>query len=156
MHKIFSQLMATYVFYHLPSDRDDPDHPNAYQINKNVDDVTLQDVRENFPLPGKYHFRFKVRLGDSNNSYWLDVNDDSKIVPALGPRRIVAKVLRLSWDGHVNQKRQSPSLSSVKPNVPLHTVADSIDLFTSNKSGTHHTSMPSAPKTSVGDLDLFG
>lgn len=146
--------MATYVFYHLPSDKDDPDHPNAYQINKPVEEITLQDVRDNFPLPGRYHFRFKVRLGDSNNSYWLDVNDDSKIVPPFGPRRIIVKVLRLSWEGTSHSKKQSPV--PVMTKVANHSVADSIDLFSSSKT-TMHTAPVSHPhKSGVGELDLFG
>ena len=147
--------MATYVFYHLPSDKDDPEHPNAYQINKPVDEITLQDVRENFPLPGKYHFRFKVRLGDSNSSYWLDVNDDSKIVPPFGPRRIIVKVLRLSWDGPSHSKKPTPVPAAAK--VVNHTVADSIDLFSTSKTPVHSKPVDNhLSKGGVGDLDLFG
>jgi hypothetical protein len=147
--------MATYVFYHLPSDRDDPEHPNAYQINKSVEDITLQDVRDNFPLPGKYHFRFKVRLGDSNNSYWLDVNDDTKIVPAFGPRRVIVKALRLSWEDTPRSKKASPVPAVVHTKTPGHSVADSIDLFSSKPSVQPNATHPSKSNF-VGDLDLFG
>jgi hypothetical protein len=148
--------MATYVFYHLPSDKDDPDHPNAYQINKPADDITLQDVRDNFPLPGKYHFRFKVRLGDSNNSFWLDVNDETKIVPAFGPRRIIVKALRLSWEDSSRSKKTSPVPSVVNTKVTGHSVADSVDLFSATKPQLHSNATHAGKSNLVGDLDLFG
>ncbi len=87
--------MATYVCYHLPSDRDEAEHPNAYSVPKQGEDITLRDIKDSFPLPGDYHFRFKVRL--DSGFYWLDCTDDAANVPVFAPRRIVAKVLRLSW-----------------------------------------------------------
>jgi len=119
------------VCYHLPSDRDDPEHPNVYQINKPVEDVTLQDIKNNFPLPGNYHFRFKA--GESHSPYWIDVTDMNKVVPSFGPRRtIVAKVLRLSW-----QTEKQPTVVTAVAPPP-------------------RSSPPPPAKVSIGELDLFG
>ena len=153
--------MSTFVCYHLPSDRDDPEHPNAFQINKPVEDVTLQDVKDNFPLPGNYHFRFRVRMGDSNNSYWMDITDGSRIVPAFGPRRIIAKVLRLSWQGPSHDHKppvhapltQAKQLPTQSP--PSRPAAETIDLF-GGSSPPANNPVTHANKSHVGDLDLFG
>ena len=48
------------IYYHLPSDNDDGSFPNAFPIPKNQADIKLKDIKEKFPLPGTYHFRFKV------------------------------------------------------------------------------------------------
>jgi hypothetical protein len=150
----------SYVCYHLPSDRDDPEHPNAFQINKHVEEITLQDIKENFPLPGKYHFRFKVRLGESNSSYWMDITDNSRIVPSFGPRRIIAKVLRLSWEGsYVIQKpvanaTSTTSRSSVISSESKQTL-ESFDLFSAAPPVAPNRNT-SPPKMNVGDLNLFG
>ena len=40
----------TLVFYYIPEDHDELGTPNAYAIPKNVNDITLQDIEELFPL----------------------------------------------------------------------------------------------------------
>lgn len=142
--------MTTYVCYHLPSDRDEADHPNAFTINKQADDITLKDIKDAFPIPGQYHFRFKVKI--ENGSYWLDCTDDKVYVPVFSPRRIVAKVLRLSWKP--SQAPEHVATKSVTPKTVL--TPDHADLFGSS-------SLAHAPKTTakstinkaVGELDLF-
>jgi len=63
----------------------------------------LGDIRSNFPLPGKYHFRFKTspipsgeHYGKGNNmSVWMDCVDDKRPVP-FWRNSIVAKITRIS------------------------------------------------------------
>jgi hypothetical protein len=142
--------MSTLVCYHLPSDRDDPDHPNAFTIKKFADEVTLKDVRDNFPIPGEYHFRFKTRF-ENGGVFWVDTVDESGRVPVFSPNRIVAKVLRLSWNG--GAKTQTKSTAVVQPvnaTQRVTQVPKMDDLFGS-------TSPPAQrPTNHVGELDLFG
>ena len=81
----------TLVYYHIPTDLDDPEIPNAFAVPKTLDDISLADIIRHFPLPGTYHFRVRT------NSGWLDLhNRESAPLPVLG-KRIVLKVLRLAW-----------------------------------------------------------
>ncbi len=141
--------MTTLVCYHLPSDRDDAEHPNAFVVKKFAEDVTLKDVKSNFPLPGEYHFRFKTKF-DSGAVYWIDATDDSAKVPLFGSNKIVAKVLRLSWN---NPRKPDPApVTATRPvtiaNNKMH------DLFGSNSPATQKPAAAKLPH--VGDLDLFG
>ncbi|KAL8273081.1 hypothetical protein Esti_003002 [Eimeria stiedai] len=47
------------VLYFVPNDGDDPATPNCFFLSrpKGGAPITLRDVRDNFPLPGSYHFR---------------------------------------------------------------------------------------------------
>jgi hypothetical protein len=147
--------MSTLVCYHLPCDKDDSEHPNAYPIRKSAEDITLRDVKETFPLPGEYHFRFKVKV--DSGSYWMDITDESEFVPIFAQRRIVAKVLRINW---ANQKKAGSrhSTSEIpKPEISSRPQAFSgIDLFGGNipivEKATLRTGKQSNP---VSDLDLF-
>lgn len=64
------------VNYFVPADGDEEDHCNIFPMRKAAETVTLADVKkvsesrlclavviflvvQNFPIPGKYHFRFK-------------------------------------------------------------------------------------------------
>lgn len=49
----------TQVLYYLPEDMDDTKQLNCFIIHKEARNITLKDVRANFPLPGDYHFRFQ-------------------------------------------------------------------------------------------------
>lgn len=87
---------ACFVYYHIPADHDDPEHPNVFQINKQPNEIRLKDVKHRFPLPGVYHFRFK--LEDKPSSYvWVDVNTDESKLPFFKDK-VIAKVLRIAWD----------------------------------------------------------
>lgn len=145
--------MSTYVCYYLPSDKDDVEHPNAFAIDKSTEEVTLRDIKSAFPLPGEYHFRFKVKL--DNGSYWLDFTRDDDIVPAFGHRRIVAKVLRLSWS-NATQKPVTRTTAPVVPtSVPKHVIPDHVDLFGGNTPGNQPGRTAPPTNTAVTELDLF-
>ena len=108
------------VLYHIPSDRDDPDTPNAFVINKNIEQVTLQDVHDSFPLPGEYHFRVK-----HGNNFWLDLRPGQSL-PISG-KRLILKALRVSW------QKSRPAMHATQPAAPAAAVApqivDSFDAF---------------------------
>lgn len=140
--------MATHVCYHVPSDRDDPDHPNVFTLSKPAEEILLKDIKTSFPLPGHYHFRFKVKI--DNAFYWLDVTDDNIVVPAHSSRKIVAKVLRLSWKCEPEKPLQEPPLQ--KPQQQ----PQSFDIFGNSSPKRAQQSQPiSNGNSSVCDLDLF-
>lgn len=53
----------THIYYHIPEDFDTPELPNAFVIEKFINNISLKDVRECFPIEGNYHFRFKFLNG---------------------------------------------------------------------------------------------
>lgn len=132
--------MTTLVCYHLPSDRDEAEHPNAFVMKQYAEDVTLKDVKANFPLPGEYHFRFKTRF-ENGSVFWVDTTDEDARVPVFASNKIVAKVLRLSWKGESRTAPILPANSNHTPKIN--------DLF-----GSH--SPPATKPAHVGHLDLFG
>lgn len=90
--------------YVIPADGDEMDHPNVCYLsnpssqvennsNDNSDSFSLLDIKNQFPLPGLYQFRFKKKLSDSK-TVWLDVHEDDALVP-LYEGSIQAKITRL-------------------------------------------------------------
>jgi len=113
------QQQAKLVLYHIPGDGDDADTPNAYPILKPSGAPTVREVRAKFPLPGTYHFRFKMKWGESSSSaVWMDVTNEDAQVP-LWDGKIIAKVTRISWEGgsQASQPRQAtaPIQQGVSP-----------------------------------------
>ena len=45
-----SEQNFTLVFYYIPEDFDELGTPNAYAVPKNVNEITLQDIEQLFPL----------------------------------------------------------------------------------------------------------
>jgi len=45
---------SSIVYYTVQGDRDDPDHPNAFAIQKPYDKIVVGDVRDEFPLSGTF------------------------------------------------------------------------------------------------------
>ncbi|PHJ20714.1 dix domain protein, partial [Cystoisospora suis] len=102
-----------FVYYVVTTDGDDFRSPNAFRVPKKSTLITLADVRRYFPLPGAYHFRFKVKVKEnpwtvsSSSSHqegglegcpfvWLDVLEEDHPLP-LCDHRIYIKATRLSW-----------------------------------------------------------
>ena len=93
----------TLVFYYIPEDYDELVMPNAYAIPKPLNDITLQDVENLFPLwqaqkktsgPSSecpFHFRFKYKY--NLQSVWLDINNKKVKVPKCDDK-IIMKVTR--------------------------------------------------------------
>merc|ERR1712232_102980 len=69
----------------------------------------LRDIRARFPLPGTYHFRFKMRY--EQNAIWMDVTNEDSQVP-MYEEKIFCKVLRLSWTD------AAPGKSAAQPAAP--------------------------------------
>ena len=116
--------METLVLYHIPSDRDDPETPNAFVIPKPAEQISLKDVHENFPLPGEYHFRIK-----HGNNLWLDLRPGQPLT--ISGKRIVLKALRVSWNSRaapVIQTAQAAAAPRPSP-APAPTTVDSFDAF---------------------------
>ncbi|CAK9073455.1 unnamed protein product [Durusdinium trenchii] len=89
-----AQARPILVFYHIPGDGDEAEMPNAFPVLKPEGQVMLQDVRSKFPLPGTYHFRFKMRWGpDPLQVAWMDVTNEAAQVPFFDGK-VVAKAVR--------------------------------------------------------------
>eukprot|EP00928_Gymnodinium_smaydae_P095457 TRINITY_DN8215_c0_g1_i1.p1 TRINITY_DN8215_c0_g1~~TRINITY_DN8215_c0_g1_i1.p1 ORF type:complete len:185 (-),score=46.33 TRINITY_DN8215_c0_g1_i1:188-742(-) len=112
------------VFYHIPNDGDDPETPNAFPLIRPDGGIRLQHVRAKFPLPGSYHFRFKLKIGD-NPPVWMDVTNEESQVP-LFEGRIVAKVTRISWGaaaGGAAARSGSATTSAASPQAAASPIA---------------------------------
>jgi len=103
----------TLIFYYIPADHDDPEHPNVFVINKDPESVNVKDIIDNFPLPGRFYFRFQMMQGNET-ACWLDTKDPTERVPLLEGRRIFAKVLRIRDESFMpyNFLERSPNMSS--------------------------------------------
>ncbi|CAA9990400.1 conserved Plasmodium protein, unknown function [Plasmodium knowlesi strain H] len=93
---------TTIVFYNIINDKEDKNSQNVFYIPKPINSITLQDIRNGFPLVGTYHFRFKII--HNNNPAWVDISEESSPIPSLNSC-IYAKVLRLSWMDHKQTKK---------------------------------------------------
>lgn len=124
-------MSFTMIYYYIPEDNDSCDELNAFGINKSVDQIKLKDIREEFPLPGKYHFRFKHTINKVN--VWMDlVNDDC--LALLYQKKIIVKATRIEWK---DQRRYSTDYS--RPEHSTH----SANLF---EFGSHTTSKETKPQ----------
>ena len=108
----------TSVFYYVPEDQEDGAEYNAFPIYKKLEDIRLTDVRESFPIPGKYHFRFQ-HLYKHDMLVWLDLNNENCPLPTIEDQ-IIVKALRLSWKtdlgSQANEKnKQVPKSRNSEP-----------------------------------------
>ena len=134
--------MSTLIAYHIPTDKDDIETPNAFRISKSIESISLVDIREQFPLPGRYHFRIKFNGG------WLDLAEDQSapLPGVVAGGKVVLKVLRLSWgEGHHGVASHSGHQQSInRPNSsPLVAAA------------SHAVFKPETPTKIVDDFDAF-
>lgn len=84
----------TQILYYLPEDMDDSKQLNCFIILKEAKNLTLKDVRESFPLPGDYHFRFQYVY--QGQKCWLDLSNEKCSLPNV-QGFIIIKALRKSW-----------------------------------------------------------
>eukprot|EP00826_Nyctotherus_ovalis_P046321 TRINITY_DN521_c0_g1_i3.p1 TRINITY_DN521_c0_g1~~TRINITY_DN521_c0_g1_i3.p1 ORF type:complete len:160 (+),score=45.95 TRINITY_DN521_c0_g1_i3:98-577(+) len=108
----------TLLFYYVPEDKDDVDTPNAFGIKKPVDELRLSDIKEQFPLEGQYHFRFKYKHG--SEYVWLDlVNTNCKLPTVDG--KVVMKATRKSWStaGPASQQSHTNGYSNPSAKAKL-------------------------------------
>lgn len=116
--------------YFVPEDGDMEDFPNVFLAPKprqQGQPPTLGQVKSAFPLPGRYHFRFKSPLvpgGDREKGsmpVWMDCVDDRQPVPSWRGS-IVAKVTRLAAeddeDDDDDEDFQRPPTATPAPAPP--------------------------------------
>eukprot|EP00392_Amoebophrya_sp_AT5.2_P012679 g12786.t1 len=112
---------VTLVYYHVPTDQDEQQFPNAFPLPKSALEIRLRDIRdklvlppgptidirEKFPLPGSYHFRFKLKWSDSQ-TVWMDVTNEDSVVPSYDDK-IICKggVDLLGFDSTGNSPKNS-------------------------------------------------
>ncbi|CAJ1936933.1 unnamed protein product [Cylindrotheca closterium] len=96
----------TTIRYFIPEDGDEETHPNVFLAPKPRHPgtpPTLGQIKDAFPLPGTYHFRFKSPLypgGDRDKgamSVWMDLVNDADPIPTW-KNGIVAKITRISME----------------------------------------------------------
>ena len=87
--------MSSLIYYYIPEDREDQEKLNAFVIYKDIETIKISDVRENFPLPGQYYFRFKFKF--DNKNVWIDFNNEEAKLPRY-ENKIIIKATRISWD----------------------------------------------------------
>lgn len=102
------------VYYYIPEDFDSADEPNAFGISKNIEEITMRDIRNAFPLPGKYHFRFKHVI--NKNTVWMDLNNDSCAALQF-QNKILVKVTRIGWETSPSPAIPKAKINSPPPNV---------------------------------------
>jgi hypothetical protein len=92
--------------YFIPEDGDVESQPNVFLAPKPRhagSPPSLGQVKDSFPLPGQYHFRFKAPLspgGDRDKgamAVWMDVVDERQPVPTW-KNGIICKVTRISME----------------------------------------------------------
>jgi len=96
----------TTIRYFIPEDGDTEEHPNIYLMPKPTQSgfsPRLGDIKDSFPVPGNYHFRFKSPLIPGTDrekgaiSVWMDCVDDDQHV-GVWRNTIFAKVTRINMN----------------------------------------------------------
>ncbi|CXI53251.1 conserved Plasmodium protein, unknown function [Plasmodium berghei] len=141
---------TTIVFYNIINDKEDKNSQNVFYISKPPNLITLSDIKNEFPLEGTYHFRFKIN--HNNNTVWVDITDGFSHVPTFNSC-IYMKVLRLSW---INNKNDKTSLNDKTVNV--HSLTPSYEndktIFEENRPNIHDSTDANKSKTNI-DMLLF-
>ena len=63
----------TQVYYFLAEDAESEKQQNCFIVHKPAQAITLGLIREEFPMPGQYHFRFQYAYQSSSCKVWLDL-----------------------------------------------------------------------------------
>jgi len=104
--------MSTIVQYFVPEDKEDEEKCNAFIVYKDIEQVRIDDIRESFPIPGTYHFRFKFKLGTKN--VWIDLNNPEASLPRYD-NKILMKVNRLAWTSETISSNNKFSVNNEFP-----------------------------------------
>jgi len=88
--------LITQVYYYIPEDAESGKQFNCFLVRKPAESITLAVIRENFPLPGDYHFRFQYTYQSSNCKVWLDLPSENSSVPLI-EGEIIVKATRRNW-----------------------------------------------------------
>lgn len=150
--------------YFVPEDGDLESSPNVFLAPKPRQQgypPTLAEVKHSFPLPGRYHFRFKSPLVPGTDrdkgamAVWLDCVDDRQHVPTW-KSSIVAKVTRIGVEDEEDDDDsdfvRGGSVPASTPAAPAPAArtqpTPSLDIF----DGPSPTSSTSAPPSGAGSL----
>jgi len=157
------------IRYFIPEDGDSETYPNVFLAPKPRQSglpPTLGEVKHAFPLPGRYHFRFKAPLtlgGDREKNpvaVWMDCVDEKQTIP-VWKNTIVAKVTRIGVeedeldDDDEDFRRPQETPPAAAPTPAAATPAGPLlDVF--DGSAAPPAVPPAAPKTAplpnMGDL----
>ncbi|KAG9403011.1 hypothetical protein AC1031_006550 [Aphanomyces cochlioides] len=111
--------MEGMINYFIPDDGDTPDHLNIFPIpSQYKNNLKLSHIKKEFPLPGKFHFRFKQSF--EGTYVWLDIGDDDPVPDYNG--LIISKISRLSDaqpTTHANEGSSAPSKPQVVAPPPV-------------------------------------
>ena len=104
----------------MPEDGDSEDHPNIFLMTKPTQSgfsPRLRDIKDSFPMPGRYHFRFKCPLIPGTDreksavAVWMDCVDEDQHV-GVWRNTIFAKVTRINMmdddDYDFQRERSAP------------------------------------------------
>ncbi|CCI49594.1 unnamed protein product [Albugo candida] len=108
--------------YFIPEDGDSSDHMNVVPLPA-VDRLILKHIKEIFPLPGEFHYRFKTQF--EGTYVWLDLTDGDDVVPSYNGN-IVSKISRIRlvktpMKQHVRESVKMPDL--IETHIHDHTEA---------------------------------
>ena len=110
----------TLIYYYIPEDNESIDELNTFGIQKSRDQITLKDIKNNFPIKGDYIFRFQTKYNKKN--IFIDVLNEDDNVPLID-KKVIAKVSRLNWvkneEEKKDTKRQSTNSKTNQFDFPL-------------------------------------
>eukprot|EP00439_Symbiodinium_sp_Y106_P074642 s2442_g14.t1 len=78
-HTHTAAMARAFVYYWIPGDNDKLEHPNTFEVRHEGPGAKLKEIRACFPLPGEYHFRFKMKW--ESGAIWMDVTNEESMVP---------------------------------------------------------------------------
>jgi len=164
-------MQRTDVYYVVPADGDQFEHPNVFTVKCSVKKLTLSRITKSFPIPGRYHFRFKMKWRDTY--VWLDVTEPSVKVP-LFEGKVCIKAARIRTKTKVDpvvsqrQQRQSSTPAIASDDEPLATNSLHVEETTAANTDREHddtqlfnledddsSSHASSTHATDGDGDLF-
>ena len=70
----------------------------------------LSDIKENFPVPGEYYFRFKFEF--NGKKVWIDFNNPNGALPQFDGK-VIMKVTRLNF----NEQKQPQQNNNIFPEI---------------------------------------
>ena len=101
--------MSSFIYYFIPEDKDSIEKMNIFMIPKDYKNLRLNDIKENFPLPGNYYFRFKFEF--NGKEVWIDFNNPNGNLPKF-EGKIIMKVQRIAWEEQNNNNNNNNNNNS--------------------------------------------
>ena len=97
----------------MPEDAESEEQLNCFIIGKPAESITLGQIKQDFPLPGNYHFRFLYTYQSNSCKVWLDLPSNDSIVP-LFDGEIRVKATRNDWLPASEESKQQIATKDVK------------------------------------------